>query len=116
MFRLLIALLISIIGLSPASALAKKLFPSPQVKMIYVTNCAECHGAKGRGSEEGPSLHYNEFIKKSSPDVIKKILVEGISEDKKRYKEFAAGMESYKENLSREDIQNLAALMKSWNQ
>ncbi len=118
MYRLLCAAFVGLlVGGSLPVALAGGLFPDGQVKMLYVTNCAECHGAKGRGSEEGPSLHDNEYVKKRATGEIAKLIVDGIPEDKKRYPEteFASPMGGYGENLAPEEIQKLAELMKSWS-
>ncbi len=119
MYRLLCAAFAGLLvgGFLPAVADAG-MFPNNEIKFLYVNNCGECHGAKGRGSEEGPSLHDNELVKKSATGEIAKILVDGIPEEKKRYPEteFAPPMDGYGENLSPEEIQKLAELMKSWSQ
>lgn len=44
---------------------------------LFVNNCAQCHGADGRGSKSFPNLADTDWLGGSGPDYIHKTIVEG---------------------------------------
>ena len=96
---------------------ATGLFPDGGVKLLYMTNCAECHGRSGRGSAEGPSLKQNELITKMADKTVTSIISDGVSEKEKRHpvSEFAEEMMGFSDTLSIEEIRSLTGLMRQWN-
>lgn len=100
-----------------ALAIAGGAFPNAGVKMTYMTGCAECHGRRGGGSEEGPPLEDVKFLKESSKEKIMDLISAGIPDNKKRFpkSQFPAGMPGFKEDLSKEEIIFLTDLIIAWN-
>lgn len=96
---------------------ADGLFPDAEVKMQYMTNCAECHGRKGRGSTEGPSLRDSEVIRKIDDKLLYKAISDGVSEKEKRHpaSEFEGEMPGFTDDLTKEEIKSLTSLMRKWN-
>lgn len=96
---------------------AGELFPDKGVKMIYTMYCAECHGGKAEGSTEGPPLIKIDFLKSKDIKSIEKIINTGVDEKAKRFneEEMAAIMPGFSEDLTKEEIEKLTRLVKSWN-
>lgn len=100
-----------------AQAWGADMFPDKAVKMTYVLNCAECHGRMAEGSTEGPALVNVDFLKESSVERISEIISKGAMGKDKRFaaSQMEAEMPGFSEDLSKDDIGALAALVKSWN-
>ena len=95
---------------------AAEIFPNKSIKMLYINTCAECHGRRGKGGGDGPSLRNNDFVKKSDPEVITDLIAKGVLKEKRRYPEkYEEGMPATK-NVKEEDIRLLTDLIKSWSQ
>ena len=96
---------------------AAGLFPDAGVKLLYMTNCAECHGRSGGGSAEGPSLKQSEIVTKMDDEVVISIISEGVPKKEKRHpvSEFEGEMMGFSDTLSKEEIRSLADLMHQWN-
>jgi ubiquinol-cytochrome c reductase cytochrome c subunit len=53
---LLLGALLAATGAAPATAAAQPGAAAPDGEVLYLTGCAGCHGARGEGTERGPSL------------------------------------------------------------
>jgi len=64
-----------------ANLTAEQLSKNPQAMAIgerlFVNNCAQCHGADGRGSKTFPNLTDGDWLDGSGPEYIHKTIVEG---------------------------------------
>jgi cytochrome c oxidase cbb3-type subunit 3 len=64
-----------------ANLTAEQLSKNPQAMAIgerlFVNNCAQCHGADGRGSKTFPNLTDGDWLGGSGPEYIHKTIVEG---------------------------------------
>lgn len=64
-----------------ANLTAEQLSKNPQAMAIgerlFVNNCAQCHGADGRGSKTFPNLTDNDWLGGTGPEYIHKTIVEG---------------------------------------
>ena len=115
MFYLNVVLIWLALILGVSGAWASSLFPNKSVKMLYINFCAECHGRKGHGTEEGPDLRNNDAIKKSNADKIIGQIKKGIQNTNSRYLgKYKEGMPA-SENLTDEETKTLAGLLKKWN-
>ena len=60
---------------------AEQLAKNPQAMAIgerlFVNNCAQCHGADGRGSKGFPNLTDNDWLGGTGPEYIQKTIIEG---------------------------------------
>lgn len=60
---------------------------------IYKAKCVACHGQKGEGMKGmAPAHKGNQFVTKSKPEDIKKVILEGRAGAAKKYKEFPIDM------------------------
>ena len=111
------AFLLVVAGLLTPTVWASELFPDKSVKLTYNMYCAECHGRKAEGSTEGPPLVNVEFLKKDENKIIEKIIKVGVDEGAKRFNksEMVATMPGFLEDLTKEEINKLTRLIKSWN-
>jgi len=115
LFYLNIVLIWCIFILGASGSWASGLFPNKRAKILYMNACAECHGRKGHGAEEGPGLRNNDYIKKSSPKKIIALIKKGIQNTNTRYfDKYIEGMPA-SENLTEEETKTLAGLLKKWN-
>jgi PQQ-dependent dehydrogenase (methanol/ethanol family) len=92
--------------LSP-SVFAQNPPPAPSaadVRQTYAKLCAGCHGADARGTQQGPGLAGNPWVRRRSLQNLRKVILEGIP---------AAGMPPF--NLPAPTIDALAALVASLN-
>ena len=114
--KLLNAIMFAVLIVSPP-VWAAGLFPDKEVKLNYMTHCAECHGRRGRGGAEGPSLKQNELITKMADKTVTSIISDGVPEKEKRHPvtEFAEEMKGFSKNLSIEEIKSLTDLIRQWN-
>lgn len=94
------------------------IFPDKELKMAYMTYCAECHGRTAKGGYTGPKLRKSGFLKKLDSESIAKIISDGVSKKATRFQpgEYEEGMAGFSKNLSPDEINKLTALMKQWNQ
>lgn len=44
---------------------------------LFVNNCAQCHGADGRGSKSFPNLADNDWLGGTGPEYVEKMIIEG---------------------------------------
>lgn len=115
MFYLNIVLIYCVFILGASDSWAFDLFPNKSAKMLYINFCAECHGRKGHGAEEGPGLRNNDYIKKSDSKKIIALIKKGIQNTNSSYfGKFKEGMPA-SENLTEEETKTLAGLLKKWN-
>ncbi len=99
-------LLIASLLLSPA-VLAQNPPPAPSaadVKQTYAKLCAGCHGADARGTQQGPGLAGNLWVRRRSMQNLRNIILRGIP---------AAGMPPF--DLPAPTIDALAGLVASLN-
>ncbi len=117
MSRALVSAVLAVMVLTFAQAGAGELFPDKTVKMIYVINCAECHGGQAEGSMDGPPLANVEFLTKSGLESILKIINKGVSGKDKRFppEKLEAEMPGFSGDLTKDEAKALASLVKSWN-
>ena len=96
---------------------AEPLFPDADVKLLYMTNCAECHGRRGRGGADGPSLKQNDLIIEMDEETLFKTISAGVLKKEKRHpaSEFAEPMKGFAKSLAKEEIELLKNLMRQWN-
>ena len=92
-------------------------FPDNGIELTYNMYCAECHGSNAEGTTEGSPLANVEFLKKSESKLIEIIIKVGVDEEAKRFSEneMAATMPGFSEDLTKEEIDKLTQLIKSWN-
>lgn len=115
MFYLNIVLIWCVFILGASGSWASDLFPNKGAKMLYINFCAECHGRKGHGAEEGPGLRNNDFIEKSDAKKIIGLIKKGIQNTNSRYLgKYKEGMPT-SENLTEGETKTLAGLLKKWN-
>ena len=88
-----------------------------EADLIYVANCAECHGSEGYGTEEAPSLRNNEALAKFAPEMIYYFIMSGATGYKKRFPEsqYPSAMPGYEKDLSAEEVKLLATMINKWN-
>ena len=100
-----------------ATISAAPLFPNADVKLLYMTNCAECHDRRGRGGADGPSVKQNELIIKMDNKTLTDTISKGVPKNEKRHpvSEFAAEMKGFSKTLSTEEIRSLTDLIRQWN-
>ena len=103
-------------------AFAQPLFPSQDVKFLFRNRCAECHGKKGYGAEQGPKIKGRKVIIEAKEAELEKMLLEGIKTEKSNYmkdeyKEQSPGwmMEPLKDRLTKEEITSMVELLRYWN-
>lgn len=90
-----------------AEALLITLFPPEEMgKELFTTNCASCHGADGTGGT-APSLHNNGFIQANSDDELTAFVSAGRP---------GTAMDGFEGILREEDVSNLVALMRTWQE
>jgi mono/diheme cytochrome c family protein len=90
-----------------AEALLITLFPPEEMgKELFTTNCASCHGADGTGGT-APSLHNNRFIQANSDDDLTAFVSAGRP---------GTAMDGFEGILREEDVSNLIALMRTWQE
>jgi cytochrome c oxidase cbb3-type subunit 3 len=90
-----------------AEALLISLFPPEEMgQELFTTNCASCHGADGTGGT-APSLHDNSFIQTNSDDELTAFILAGRR---------GTAMDGFEGILREEDIGNLIALMRTWQE
>jgi mono/diheme cytochrome c family protein len=90
-----------------AEALLITLFPPEEMgKELFTTNCASCHGADGTGGT-APSLHNNSFIQANSDDELTAFVSAGRP---------GTAMDGFEDILRQEDVSNLIALMRTWQE
>lgn len=108
---------VTAVALVGATAMAEELFKDKSVKMTYILNCAECHGRRAEGSMEGPGLVNIEYLKKIKREVITKIIVAGVGKEQRRFApdQIEAEMPGFSGDLTKEEIESLTRLIKSWN-
>ena len=100
---------VALLGLAgPAAA-----EPDAKIQRTWKAKCASCHGADGKGATEMgkklaiPDMTAADWQKKTGDDLIKKAINDGIKREGK-----AEGMDSFKEKLTPEQIDGLAALVR----
>src|SRR5579863_1444431 len=71
---------------------------------LFAKQCSGCHGADGRGTEQGPALVGNAKVRASSVQVLREVIHSGIP---------AAGMPAF--NLPNQDLVDIAAFVHSLN-
>ena len=74
---------------------------------VYAEDCQGCHGANGENGAVGPTLHPNADLAAKSDDDIRAILLNGIE---------GSAMPAFKDRLSDAQINNLVALLRSWQE
>ena len=115
MFYLNLILIWCVLNLGASNSFASSLFPNKNAKMLYINYCAECHGRKGHGTEEGPGLRNNDAIKKSDSQIIIGLIKNGVQTPNPcYYGKYKEGMPA-SENLTEEETKTLANLLKKWN-
>ena len=84
---------------------------------IFVTNCAECHGSEGYGTETAPSLHNIEFLAACDLETIYYFIRSGATGYKKRFpkSQYPTAMPGFEKDLSKKEIKLLATMIKKWN-
>src|ERR1700761_3227512 len=99
----------------PIWCLAPLLFlPAPQFLLsqkissqsLFLTNCAGCHGADGRGSAKAPGLAMNQRVAGQTPEELSNFLAQG---------NIAGGMPSFAD-LSASERATLADYLRNLNQ
>ena len=61
----------------PAEEMAKNSKAMAIGERLFVNNCAQCHGADGRGSKSFPNLADSDWLGGSGPEYIHKTIIEG---------------------------------------
>jgi cytochrome c oxidase cbb3-type subunit 3 len=90
-----------------AEALLISLFPPEEMgQELFTTNCASCHGADGTGVI-GPNLHQNTFIRTTSDEDLVAFILAGRQ---------GTAMNGFEGILREQDISNLVALMRTWQE
>jgi cytochrome c oxidase cbb3-type subunit 3 len=90
-----------------AEALLITLFPPEEMgKELFATNCASCHGANGTGGT-APNLHDNSFVQSNSDDELTAFILAGRR---------GTAMDGFEGILREEDISNLVALLRTWQE
>lgn len=84
--------------------------------MVFMIHCAECHGRKGEGSDQGPALRGSGYLKKIGKEAMIQIIADGVAPDKRRLKgKFPEKMPKYADEFSKQDMDALATVIESWN-
>ena len=99
---LVVALLLS--QLSPGSQRPPAAASKVDARQIYAKLCAGCHGADAHGTQQGPGLAGNPWVRKRSPQRVRRLIQNGIP---------AAGMPPF--DLPAAELDALAALIASLN-
>ena len=116
MASLIISFILCGIYLFPVPVSAVEIFPNKSIKMLYVNSCAECHGRRAKGGGDAPRLRSNDIIRKSDIRIIDEMISKGIPKNKSSYPgKYEGGMPPFKK-MSKEEIRELAKLIKDWNQ
>jgi cytochrome c oxidase cbb3-type subunit 3 len=90
-----------------AEALLITLFPPEEMgKELFATNCASCHGADGTGNT-APNLHNNGFIQANSDEDLVTFVLTGRP---------GTAMDGFEGILREEDVSNLIALLRTWQE
>ncbi|MCZ7542337.1 MAG: cytochrome c [Anaerolineae bacterium] len=74
---------------------------------VYAANCQACHGAEGQNAVVGPDLFANPDIAAMDHDAIRDIVVNGVE---------GTAMQAFGDRLSDEEIDNVVALIESWQE
>ncbi len=74
---------------------------------VFAANCAACHGAEGKEAVVGPVLNPNAALAAMADGEIRNILVNGIE---------GSAMPAFGDRLSEEEIDNLVAVIRSWQE
>jgi len=83
------------------------LFPPEEMgQELFTTNCASCHGADGTGGT-APNLHNNKFIQSKSDADLTGFVLAGRR---------GTAMDGFEGILREEDIGNLIALLRTWQE
>jgi len=90
-----------------AEALVISFFPPEEMaKELYQTYCAQCHGDDGRGGA-GPVLFGNANIQSQTDEQLRDFILEGRK---------GTAMNGYEGILSQDEINNLIALLQTWQE
>lgn len=113
LFGLIVGSIVMLNSYAPASAV--ELFPDKSIKMLYINSCGECHGRRGKGGGDAPSLRNNEYIKISDQKVIKDIILKGVPKKETRYPgKYEDGMPETK-GIAEEDAKKLTDMLRNWS-
>ena len=103
--------------LTPTSAVLPTVAPTEVVPLagdatkgatLYATHCAACHGDQGQGTAIAKEpLNSAEFLADSSDDDLRQAIADGIS---------GTAMPSYGNKLSTDDMADIIAFFRSWQQ
>jgi len=86
----------------------------PKVARTWKAKCSSCHGVDGKGKTDTgaklaiPDMTTAEWQKKTTDAMVKKAINEGIKREGK-----AEGMDPFKDKLSAEQIDQLAAFVRT---
>jgi mono/diheme cytochrome c family protein len=101
-----LALLLAVFSLTATTSLAV----DKKIERLWKKKCNSCHGADGKAeTEKGKKMKMHsiadeEWQKKNSDDDIKKVINEGVKEEKDGVKK---EMDAYKEDLKPEELDGL---------
>lgn len=76
---------------------------------IFKNNCTLCHGDAGQGTPGRPALNDKYFLDSTTDDVIFSVISSGVPNT-----EMPAWNQAHGGPLTDEDVQNLVALLRSW--
>jgi len=94
--------------LSDAQSRLLVLLPPAEMGMAsFEANCAACHGADGSGSGRGPMLRDNAFVQSASDDELITLVLAGRDD---------TAMEGFEGVLARDELVNLVALLRAWQE
>jgi cbb3-type cytochrome c oxidase subunit III len=74
-------------------------------QLLFIRQCATCHGMTGQGKDERPALVANEYIQSNDDETVLNLIANGRAN---------TAMEGFSGELSEEDMRQITKLLRSW--
>ncbi len=74
-------------------------------EQLYTSNCSNCHGPEGQGSQRAPSLNVKSFLSETSDQAIQQIVTLGVPE---------TAMPAWGDRMVESEIQAVVGFIRSW--
>jgi cytochrome c oxidase cbb3-type subunit 3 len=74
-------------------------------QLLFIRQCATCHGMTGEGKDQRPSLVANEYIQSNDDETVLSLIANGRAD---------TAMEGFAPELSEEEMRQIVGLLRSW--